>query len=630
MTSNNKYTILSKVDFPQDLKQLSFPELEQLCQEIRSYIIETIGKTGGHLAPSLGTVELTVAIHYVFDTPRDKIVWDVGHQAYGHKVITGRREQLKTIRQLGGISGFCKRSESEYDAFGAGHASTSISAAVGYAAARGLTKEYYRTVALIGDGAFTGGLAYEGLNNVCNINGQFLVVLNDNEMSISPNVGAMSNHFMRIVRSPKYIYYKNRIWETLSYLPRGTNFFRQLGHKFMKPIKRFFAPSVVFEEFGLRYFGPIDGHDLEELIFTFKNIKDLKYPVLLHVKTIKGKGLTVAEEDPTKYHGISPEKVAGKDEAVDIPPQAPPFLNAFGHIACEIAAQNKKAVFINAAMKEGTGLVEYADKYPDRYFDVGIAEGHAVTFSAGLAAAGFRPVAVIYSTFLQRAYDNIIHDVALQNLPVIFALDRGGLVGADGPTHHGVYDVSYLNTIPNMIIAAPRNGNELRDLLYTAFSQDQNPFAVRYPKDSCVEFDRNLSPQPLKIGTWQELSQGKKVALIGIGVLSNTALEVKELLKPEKINPTVIHARFLKPFDEKMIKRVAEEHDLLVTLEDNALQGGFGMCLNNYIKQHQMDCKTLNLGIPDKFIEHGTRQQLLQLVGLDAQSIAAQILSTLQ
>ncbi|MCF7885047.1 MAG: 1-deoxy-D-xylulose-5-phosphate synthase, partial [Candidatus Marinimicrobia bacterium] len=502
MEDNQKYDLLKNIDTPRDLRKLSPSELPQLSQELRNYIIDTVRQTGGHLAPSLGVIELTIALHYIYNTPEDKLIWDVGHQAYGHKVLTGRREELKTNRQFKGLSGFCKRSESEYDAFGAGHASTSISAAVGFAAARELEDSDYRIVSVIGDGSFTGGLAYEGLNNVCNFKDKpFLVILNDNDMSISPNVGAMSNYFSKIFRSPKYQYYKNRIWDVLGYLPRGTNTFRRLGHKLIRPLKKLLAPTVVFEEFGLRYFGPVDGHNVNELLSTFRNIKDLKYPVLLHVKTTKGKGLAKAEPDPTSYHGISPVKPKEKEKTEE-PPSKPRYCDIFGDIAQEVAEANEKVVYVTAAMKEGTGLAKFDNKYPGRLYDVGIAEGHAVTFSGGLAAEGYRPIVCIYSTFLQRAYDHIIHDIALQDFPVIFALDRAGLVGADGPTHHGVFDLSYLNTIPKMVIAAPRDGNELRNLLFTALDQTDNLFAIRYPKDSFVKFDKDANPDTLQIGSW--------------------------------------------------------------------------------------------------------------------------------
>lgn len=618
--SKSEYKILEKINSPKDLKSLTFPELSILSEELRNYIIETVKKTGGHLAPSLGVIELTIAFHYVFNTPEDKLVWDVGHQAYGHKVLTGRREALKTIRQYGGISGFCKPSESEYDIFGAGHASTSISASVGLATVRDLKGDKNRIAAIIGDGAFTGGLAWEGINNICNIKGQFLVILNDNEMSISRNVGAMSSYLTRIVLSPRYLRFKNQVWNSLALLPKGTSFFRSLGRKSLESLKNFIAPGLVFEEFGFRYYGPIDGHDIKLLIRTLQSVKDLKYPVLLHIITKKGKGLLSAEQDPTKYHGIGPLKVKDSLEKKQV--SAPPFLKAFGKIACEIAENNPKAIFITAAMCEGTGLVEFSKRFPDRYFDVGIAEGHAVTFSGGLAVGGYRPVVAIYSTFLQRAYDHIIHDIALQSLPVVFVMDRAGLVGADGPTHHGAFDISYINTIPNMIISAPRNGNELRNILFTALYQSKKPFAIRYPKATCEVFDENRKPKILKIGSWEVLVNGKDVAILSVGTMTNVAKQSVELLKVDGILPTVIHARFVKPFDEKLLLNVAKSHSLILTIEENTIKGGFGMTISKFISDSKIDCRVISLGIPDNFIEQGDRDLLLGNIGLCPEGIA--------
>ncbi len=622
-TQATNYKVLHQVNSPADLKKLSIHDLKIYCDELRRYIIETVNKTGGHLAPSLGTIELTVALHYVYDTPKDKLVWDVGHQAYGHKVITGRRDRLNTIRQYGGISGFCKRKESEYDAYGAGHASTSISAAAGFAAVRNLEKSNNKIVAIIGDGSFTGGLAYEGLNNITEIGGQFLMIINDNEMSISPNVGAMSNYFTKIVRNPQYLYYKNRIWNTLEKLPKGGNFFRRMGQYILRPIKKLLAPSVLFEEFGFRYYGPVNGHNLRKLISVFKDLKELNYPVLLHVQTIKGKGLKIAEEDPTKYHGISPKKKQLDTLGKKIPDQA--FLHAFGKIAIEIADKYPKANFITAAMQTGTGLTEYARKYPDRYFDVGIAEGHAVTFAAGMAAEGYRPVVAIYSTFLQRAYDHVIHDVALQNLPVIFALDRAGVVGPDGPTHHGVYDLSYLNTVPNLIVAAPRDGNELRNLLFTAMDQDKQPFAVRYPKEKCHEFQESKQPELLKIGKWERIQEGKKVAVISTGTMTNTLINILPTLAEEKITPSLYHAVFVKPMDTELLLKIGKKYKKIITVEENTIVGGLGSKISQFIDDHDFKARVYNFAIPDEFVTQGTRGQLLNEVGLSEEKLIDRI-----
>ncbi len=623
-STDNHFKVLDSVNSPADLKKLSISELKVYCKELRDFIIKSVNKTGGHLAPSLGTIELTVALHYVYDTPNDKLVWDVGHQAYGHKVITGRKNKMHTIRQLGGISGFCKRKESEYDAFGAGHASTSISAAAGFAAARNHQKSDNKIVAIIGDGSFTGGLAYEGLNNIKAIGGQFLMVLNDNEMSISPNVGAMSNYFTKIVRNPQYLYYKNRIWNSLEKLPKGGNFFRRLGQFLLRPIKKLLAPSVLFEEFGFRYYGPVNGHNLKRLINIFRDLKKLKYPVLLHVKTVKGKGLESAEKDPTKYHGISPQKPAV--EKLDKTVTKPAFLHAFGKVACEIAEKYDKANFITAAMQTGTGLTTYAKQFPDRYYDVGIAEGHAVTFAAGMAAEGYRPVVAIYSTFLQRAYDHIIHDVALQNLPVIFALDRAGVVGPDGPTHHGVYDLSYLNTVPNLIVAAPRNGNELRNLMTTAMAQDKQPFALRYPKDKCQEFDEKGEPEILPIGKWEQIHDGKKVAIISTGVMTNSVINILPALKEEKISPALFHARFVKPIDEELLASIGKNYKKVIVIEENCIIGGLGSKVAQFMEEKELKIKVHNIGVPDEFVTQGTRAELLAEIGLDEDSLLKRII----
>jgi 1-deoxy-D-xylulose-5-phosphate synthase len=616
-----EYKLLGKIDSPKDLKKLSIKELNLLSSEIRHYIIETVKTTGGHLASSLGVIELTIALHYVFNTPDDKLIWDVGHQAYSHKILTGRREQMKNIRQYGGISGFCKIKESEYDTFGAGHASTSISAAVGLAVARDLKGLQDRVVAIIGDGALTGGLAFEGINNVCNVNGQFLVVLNDNEMSISRNVGNMSQYLTRIVTSPQYLNFKNQVWNSLALLPKGAGIIRKLGRKTLESLKNFLAPGILFEEFGFRYYGPVDGHDINLLISTLNNIKNLNYPVLLHVITQKGRGLAIAENDPTKYHGVGPVKAKTEKEA----DSGPAFLDAFGKIACEIGEKNDKTIFITAAMCDGTGLVKYRSRFPERYFDVGIAEEHAVTSAGGLVVGGFRPIVAIYSTFLQRALDQIIHDIALQNLPVIFVLDRAGLVGADGPTHHGAFDLSYLMPIPNMIIAAPRNGNELRDLLHTALTQNNNPFVIRYPKDSCVEFSENLEPEVLEIGSWIKIREGNDIAILSVGTMTNVAEKAIEIVAEESISPTLIHAQFIRPFDESLLKEIVANYNTIITIEENALSGGFGSMINSVIAKNKWDINTVSLGLPDHFIEQGHRDLLLKNINLDPGGIAAEI-----
>lgn len=466
-------------------------------------------------------------------------------------------------------------------------------------------------------------MALEAINNAGRKKSNMIVILNDNEMSISPNVGAMSNYFTKIVRNPKYLYYKNRIWNKLEKLPKGGNFFRRLAQYLLRPIKKMLAPSVLFEEFGFRYYGPVNGHDLKSLIALFKDLKNLKYPVLLHVKTIKGKGLEIAEQNPTKYHGVSPQKSAFEIEVNQPPSKA--FLDAFGTVACEIAEQYPKANFITAAMQTGTGLTEYARKYPKRYFDVGIAEGHAVTFAAGMAAEGFRPVVAIYSTFMQRAYDHIIHDVALQKLPVIFALDRAGLVGPDGPTHHGSFDLSYLNTVPNLIVTAPRNGNELRNLMVTAMEQNELPFAIRYPKDKCHEFDEKAKGEVVLIGKWEMLQDGKKIAIISTGNITNTIINILPELASEKMYPSLYHALFVKPLDTELLSKIGNNYKKILVFEENSVVGGLGSVINQYITAKDLKAKVFNFGIPDKFVEQGTRSQLLKKIKLDKKGVYTNI-----
>lgn len=618
---SEKYKVLSKVDYPADLRKLNLDELQQLCGEIRHLIIETVEKTGGHIAPSLGAVELAVSLHYVLNTPEDKLIWDVGHQAYAHKIITGRKNKFHTLRQHKGISGFLKPDESEYDTFGAGHASTSISAAAGFAVARELKGGDYRIVTVIGDGSLTGGLAYEGINNIYRIKKQFLIVLNDNEMSISRNVGLMSYYLTKIRVNPSYIKFRNEVWNTLGKLPRGSNLLRLLGRKIDESIKNFFVPGLLFEELGLKYYGPIDGHDLEQLITTLNKVKDLPFPALLHVVTKKGKGLSDAEEDPTKFHGIGPIKVDPNTKEKN----GISFSKVFGKVACEVGEKYPDTVFITAAMCEGTGLSEFARKFPDRFFDVGIAEGHAVTFAAGLAMDGMRPIVAIYSTFLQRSYDQLIHDVALQNLPVVFAMDRAGIVGEDGPTHHGAFDISYLNVIPNMIISAPKDGNELRNLVLTALNQKGNPFAIRYPRGKTPVFDEDMEPKFLEIGKWEVLREGEKVAILAVGVMADVAEKACDQLSNEGINPGLVYVRFIKPFDEKILKSVLEKYDVVITVEENALKGGFGVHIVKFVEDLGIDTKIVNLGIPDKFVEQGPRNLLLKEIGLSSENIARKI-----
>ena len=488
---------LPKIQSPKDLKKLDTQALHSLCEELRYYTVNTITEIGGHLAPTLGVIELTTALHYVYDTPEDKLVWDVGHQAYAHKLLTGRFEEFPSIRQYGGLSGFLKRSESDYDVFGAGHASTAISAALGMAEARFQKKQDYKVVSVIGDGAMTGGLAFEAINNAGHLGRQITVILNDNEMSISPNVGAISKYFTRLISNPTYNKLKKEAWDITKKLPLARGKIQSFLSRLDKSIKNIIVPGMLFEEMGFRYFGPIDGHDLNEVIKTLEMIKDLDQPVLLHVLTKKGKGMSVAEDDPVKYHGVKANGSAnGKVAKPKKELSAPSFQDVFGHLACEVAENRKDTVCITAAMREGTGLVPYEKKFTDRYYDVGIAEGHAVTFSAGLATQGIRPIVAIYSTFLQRAFDHIVHDVCVQGLPVIFCMDRSGIAGEDGPTHHGALDISYFRCIQGMMLFAPKNGDEFRDLLYTALNHN-GPVGIRYPKCSSVKFDKGWTGKTL-------------------------------------------------------------------------------------------------------------------------------------
>ncbi|MCH8927480.1 MAG: 1-deoxy-D-xylulose-5-phosphate synthase [Candidatus Marinimicrobia bacterium] len=608
--------LLSTIKLPKGIKKLSIDELKRLCDEIRDRIIKVVTKSGGHFGGPLGAVELTVALHHVYDSPSDKMIWDVGHQAYAHKILTGRNEKFGTIRQYNGLSGFLKRSESEHDAFGAGHASTSISAALGFAKGRELSGKDNKVIAIIGDGGMTGGLAFEALNNAGQLKTDLLIVLNDNEMSISKNIGAVSQLFTRMLTNPLYNRVRDEIWKLTGKLPMGKKQIRFLARRLDEAVKVLLVPGIFFEELGIRYFGPISGHDISELVDTFKKLRNIKGPVLLHINTRKGKGYLPAEADPVQWHGI---KGSGKS----VKPPAPDYLKVLGDVAIELAEKDDKVCLITAAMKEGTGLVEFAEKFPDRFFDVGIAEGHAVTFSSGLAAEGLKPIAAIYSTFLQRAFDHIIHDTSIQNLPVIFALDRAGLVGTDGPTHHGTFDLTYLSSIPNMIVSAPKDGTELRNLLYTAMKKSKGPFAVRYPKDCSLSYEPKLPPKILEIGSWEILEEGEDVAFLAVGAMVDNAMKARELLIQNGIFSGVVNCRFVKPFDVKMMKRLSRKYSTLITIEENTIMGGFGANLRNWCSANNINTENLfTLGIPDNFITHGSRKQLLDDVNLSPEKIA--------
>lgn len=612
---------LDKVNYPTDLKGLSVPALKKLAAEIREFTIQTVEKTGGHLASTLGVVELTIALHYVYDTPKDKLIWDVGHQGYAHKILTGRKDKLDTIRQYKGLSGFLSTKESEYDVFGAGHASTSISAAFGIASARDHKGEDFKVVAIIGDGSTTGGLAFEGLNNAGHSKKQLLVILNDNTMSISPNVGAMRTFLAKIVTNPLYNRVRDEIWKTTASLPTGKGLTRKMLRKMEESLKSLISPGLLFDELGFRYIGPINGHDMDLMVSTLENIKDLNTPVLLHIITKKGKGMHSAESDPVTFHGISPNKKQPAKKVKSVPS----FQDTFGQIACEISRVREDTVCITAAMKEGTGLVPYSKEFPDRFYDVGIAEAHAVTFAAGLAMQGMRPIAAIYSTFLQRAYDQIIHDVALQNLPVIFCLDRAGLVGEDGATHHGALDLAYARCIPNLIVSAPKDGNELRDLIHTGLNKTDGPFMIRYSKTSSFSFIKNKEANIIPIGDWDVIQKGKDIVLLAVGSMVQTVKEAVKQLSDSKIKCEIVNCRFINPMDEKYLKSVIKKFDKVLTLEEGVLNGGFGSGVASWLTDHNYTGKIKRLGIPNRFVAHGQRDLLLQEIGLDIESVAKQI-----
>ncbi|MFW2438514.1 MAG: 1-deoxy-D-xylulose-5-phosphate synthase [Arenicellales bacterium] len=609
---------LPLIDSPEDLRQLDTKDLPRLATELRQFLIESVSKTGGHLSAGLGTVELTIALHYVFNTPVDRLVWDVGHQTYPHKILTGRRNDMATLRQKDGICGFTRREESEYDTFGVGHSSTSISAALGMAVAAATKKEEHDVVAIIGDGAMGAGMAFEALNCGGEIDANLLVILNDNEMSISANVGGLSNHLARIMSGRVYSSAREGSKSILSRMGPLWNFAKRSEEH----MKGMIMPGTLFEELGFNYIGPIDGHDMNTLVKTLGNMKHLKGPRFLHVVTKKGKGYEPAENDPCTYHGMPPFDIeTGK--AVGKSSTKPDYSSVFGQWLCDMADTDPRLIAITPAMGAGSGMVKFSEEYPERYFDVGIAEQHAVTFAAGLAADGLKPVVAIYSTFLQRAYDQLIHDVAIQNLPVVFAIDRAGLVGADGPTHAGTFDLSYLRCVPNMTIMAPSDENECRRMLTTAF-QLNSPSAVRYPR-GCgpgSQIDEGLTP--IKIGKSRTLLEGNNIAILAFGSMLPPALEVGK-----NIAATVIDMRFVKPLDEEMIKRVSTSHQMIVTLEENVIKGGAGSAVNEYLAGISSNCLRLNLGLPDQFIEHGDTRLLLADCGLDSSGIQKSILTVL-
>lgn len=599
------YPLLDTINDPAQLRKLERNELDQLANELRNFLIESVSKTGGHLSSNLGTVELTVALHYVFNTPHDRLVWDVGHQTYAHKVLTGRRKGMEKLRMHGGMAGFPRRDESEYDAFGTAHSSTSISAALGMAVAAELENKDRHVTAIIGDSSMSGGLAFEALNNAGAMDTNLLVILNDNDMSISPPVGALNNYLTSLLSGKAYATARQAGEKVLKVVPSVL----ELANRTQVHVKGMLAPSTLFEQFGFNYIGPVDGHDLDKLVATLSGIKNLKGPQFLHVITRKGQGYKLAEDDPILYHGV------GKfDPDVGIVPKAPgkpAYTQIFGDWLCDMAAIDPRLVGITPAMREGSGLVRFSQEYPDRYFDVGIAEQHAVTFAAGLACDGIKPVVAIYSTFLQRAYDQLIHDVAIQNLPVVFAIDRAGLVGADGPTHAGSFDLTYLRCIPNMTVMTPSDENECRQMLYTAFQMD-SPSAVRYPRGAGIGVTPIKEMRALKIGLGEICRKGEKIAILAFGSMLKPSLEAAE-----EFNATVANMRFVKPLDDDLILSLAANHDLLVTIEENTIMGGAGSAVLESLESKGISTSVLQLGLPDTFIDQGDPVQMLVDCGRD-------------
>ena len=611
--STAPFSLLETIDSPEDVRALDKTQLVQLADELRQFVIQSVAKTGGHLSAGLGTVELTLALHYVYNTPEDNLVWDVGHQSYPHKIITGRREQMSGIRQSGGISGFPKRTESPYDSFGVGHSSTSISAALGMSMAAKMRASNQKTVAVIGDGAMSAGMAFEALNHGGDTDTDLLVILNDNEMSISPNVGALSKHLSQIMSGKMYSTVRSgskRVLEKFSMW--------DLAQRTEEHVKGMMMPGTLFEELGFSYFGPVDGHDIPTMITMLQNLRAQSGPLLLHVITKKGKGFKPAEDNPCLYHGLGsfdPETGDKLDPSTD----KPTYTQVFSDWICDMAAQDDRLVAITPAMREGSGLVEFSEFFADRYHDVGIAEQHAVTLAAGMACEKAKPVVAIYSTFLQRAYDQLVHDVAIQNLPVLFAIDRAGLVGADGPTHTGNLDLSYLRCVPNMLIMTPSDENECRQMLTTGY-QHNGPAAVRYPRGQGPGVEIDTKFQVIEIGKAEIKREGKKIAILAFGSMLSEALKAAE-----EVNASVVNMRFVKPLDTEMLQRMAESHELIVTIEENVIAGGAGSGVNEWLLANKFSNQVINLGLPDRFVDHGATRELLAECGLDAAGIIGAI-----
>lgn len=612
MGTDKRFPLLEIIDYPEDLRQLPESQLVPLANELRAYLLHSVSQSGGHFGAGLGTVELTVALHYVFNTPQDRLVWDVGHQAYPHKILTGRRERMPTIRKWGGLAPFPKRDESPYDTFGVGHSSTSISAALGMKIAADRLGEHRKAVAIIGDGGMTAGLPFEAMNHAGDLGVDILVILNDNDMSISPNVGALSNHFARVLSGKLYTTVKEGSKKVLSKMPPMW----ELARRAEEHVKGLIVPGTLFEELGFNYIGPLDGHDLPGLITTLRNVSVLKGPQLLHVITKKGKGYAPAEADPVKYHAVTPFEPA-KGMATGGKSSRPTYSDVFGNWVCDMAAQDARLIAITPAMREGSGLVRFQQEFPDRYFDVGIAEQHSVTLAAGMACDGLKPVVAIYSTFLQRGYDQLVHDVVNQNLPVLFAIDRAGAVGGDGPTHNGSYDLSYMRCLPHIVIMAPADENECRQMLYTGYLLDQ-PAAVRYPRGSGPGTPIQEKMTALSLGKAELRRKGAGVAILAFGVVVPECDAVAE-----ELGATLVNMRFVKPLDENLVLEAAAEHKCLVTVEDNVVAGGAGSAVSECLAKHGVLVPVFHLGLPDRLIQHGSREDMLADAGLDKKSILA-------
>ena len=606
-------SILDKVDYPKDLKDLNREELRSLASELRQFIIESVSKTGGHLSSNLGVVELTLALHYIYDAPKDKIIWDVGHQTYAHKILTGRKQEMHTLRKKDGISGFPRRTESIYDDFGTGHSSTSISAALGMAESLKKKRSKNKAIAIIGDGAMTAGMAFEGLNHAGSTKNNILVILNDNDMSISNNVGALNNYLAKLLSGKLYGGLKKSGKAVFAKVPPVL----ELARKTEEHVKGMVIPGTLFEEFGFNYLGPIDGHDLDVLIDTLGNIKKLEGPQFLHIATKKGYGYKPAQNDPNKFHGVS--KFDTKNGVSNKVTEPLTYTKVFAEWILDTASKDNKLCAITPAMSDGSGLNEFAKKYPTRFYDVGIAEQHALTFAAGLSLSGHKPVVAIYSTFLQRAYDQLIHDIAIQNIPMLFAIDRAGIVGADGATHSGNFDISFIRCIPNLVLMAPSNEADCYQMLNLGFNHN-GICAVRYPRGESKNQYLNKETEPIRFGSAKKIRTGKSIAILAFGTIVNTCLEVAE-----DINATVVDMRFVKPIDKKMIKEVCLHHNFIVTVEENVVSGGAGSAVLEALSELQLFCKTLVIGIPDKFFEHGSQKEVLKICGLDKNTIKRKI-----